>query len=129
MHRVQGKTIQAPGRLFVVAHCISGWVSNAVYTTVSRVRLLDQIVRVLSPGDIKAPLTPRALPATPSRTLIEARLKRYVVEDRQKEHPRYTGAHHKLTVDFVLDLVEKANSKCTLCGVDLLLQDYTRCHG
>lgn len=61
--------------------------------------------------------------------MIEARLQRYVVEDRQKVRPRYTGAHHKLTVDHVLDMIQKAEKRCMLCSVDLLLQGYTRCHG
>ncbi len=129
VHRVQGKTIQPPAKLFVVDHSLSGWVSNAVYTAVSRVRLMDQIVRVLPPGDVKGPLTPTALQATPSRTLIEARLKRYVIEDRQKGRPKYTGSHHKLTVDHVLGMIDAADKKCTVCGVDLLLQGYTKCHG
>ena len=129
VHRVQGKTLVPPSKLFIVDHSLSGWVSNAVYTAVSRVRLLDQIVRVLPPGDVKGPLTPTAQQATPSRALIEARLKRYVIEDRQKGRPKYTGAHHKLTVDHVLGMIQKADKKCTPCGVDLLLQGYTKCHG
>ena len=129
VHRVQGSTISPPSKLFIVDHSLSGWVSNAVYTAVSRVRLLDQIVRVLPPGDVQGPLTPTAQQATPSRTLIEARLKRYVVEDRQKGRPKYTGSHHKLTVDHVLDMIQEADKKCTLCGDELLLQGYTKCHG
>jgi len=129
VHRVQGKTIQPPGRLFVVDHSRCGWVSNAVYTAVSRVRLMDQIVRVLPPGDVKGSLVPTALQATPNRTLIEARLKRYVIEDRQKGRPGYTGAHHKLTVDHVLGMINAAGKKCTVCDDELLLQGYTKCHG
>ena len=129
VHRVQGKTLAPPSKLFIVDHSLSGWVSNAVYSAVSRVRLLDQIVPVLPPGDVKGPLTPTAQQATPSSALIEARLKRYVIEDRQKGCPKYTGAHHKLTVDHVLGMIQKADKKCTPCGVDLLLQGYTKCHG
>ena len=129
VHLVQGKTLAPPSKLFIVDHSLSGWVSNAVYTAVSRVRLLDQIVRVLPPGDVKGPLTPTAQQATPSHALIEARLKRYVIEDRQKGRPKYTGAHHKLTVDHILGMIQKADKKCTPCGVDLLLQGYTKCHG
>ena len=104
-------------RLFIVDHSLSGWVSNAVYTAVSRVRLMDQIVRVLPPGDVKGPLTPTALQATPSQALIEARLKRYVIEDRQKGRPKNTGTHHKLTVDYILDLVyikQMASARCAV---------------
>ena len=129
VHRVKGKTLAPPSKLFIVDHSLSGWVSNAVYTAVSRMRLLDQIVRVLPPGDVKGPLTPTALQSTPSRPLIEARLKRYVIEDRQKGRPKYTGSHHKRTVDHVLGMIERADKKCTPCGVDLLLQGYTKCHG
>ena len=129
VHRVLGYTISPPARLFIVDHSLSGWLSNAVYTAVSRVRLLDQIMRVLPPGDVKGPLIPTALQAAPSRALIEARLKRYVIEDRQKGRPKYTGTHHKLTVEHVLDMIQKVDKKCTLCGVDLLLQGYTKCHG
>ena len=129
VHRVQGKSLAPPSKLFIIDHSLSGWVSNAVYTAVSRVRLLDQIVRVLPPGDVKGPLTPTARQATPSRALIEARLKRYVIEDRQKGRPKYTGAHHKLTVDHVLGMIQKADKKCTACGDELLLQGYTKCHG
>ena len=129
VHRVQGKTIQHPAKLFVVDHSLSGWISNAVYTAVSRVRLMDQIVRVLPPGDVKGPLTPTVLQVTPSPKLIEARLKRYVVEDRQKGRPQYTGCHHKLTVEHVLGMIDVAKKKCVVCGTALLLQAYTKCHG
>ena len=129
VHRVQGKTIQHPAKLFVVDHSLSGWISNAVYTAVSRVRLMDQIVRVLPPGDVKGPLTPTVLQATPSPKLIEARLKRYVVEDRQKGRPQYMGRHHKLTVEHVLGMIDVAKKKCVVCGTALLLQAYTKCHG
>ena len=83
VHRVQGKTLAPPSKLFLIDHSLSGWVSNAVYTAVSRVRLMDQIMRVLPPGDVKGPLTPTAQQATPSSTLIEVRLKRYVMIDRR----------------------------------------------
>ena len=126
VHRVQGKTIQAPGLLFIIDHSLSGWVSNAVYTAVSHVRLLSQVVRVLPPGDVKGPLIPTALQATPSHALIEARLKRYGVEDKQKRRPKCTD---KLTVDYVLGMIQEAAKQCTLCGVNLLLQGYTKCLG
>ncbi|KAK3798490.1 hypothetical protein RRG08_051472 [Elysia crispata] len=70
VHRVQGKTLAPPSKLFIVDHSLSGWVFNAVYTAVSRVRLLGQIVRVLPPGGVKGPFTPTAQQATPSRALI-----------------------------------------------------------
>ena len=90
---------------------------------------MDQIVRVLPPGDAQGPVTPTYVQATPSRTLIEARLKRYVVEDRQKGRPKYTGAYHKLTVDGVLSMISAAHKKCVVCDTDLLFQGYTKCHG
>ena len=52
-----------------------------------------------------------------------------MIEDRQKGRPKYTGAHHKLTVDHVLDMIQKADKKCTACGDALLLQGYTKRHG
>ena len=107
---VKGKTIQAPRQLFIVDHSLIGWLSNVLYTVVSRIRLLDQIVRVLPPGDINGPLTPMALQATPSHTLIEVRLKHYVVEERQKKLPKYTGAHHKLTAEHVLGMIQEAKA-------------------
>ncbi|KAK3763395.1 hypothetical protein RRG08_051501 [Elysia crispata] len=55
VHRIQGKTLAPPSKIFIVDHSLSGWVSNAVYTAVSRVRRLDQIVRVLPPGTSRAP--------------------------------------------------------------------------
>ena len=84
-----------------------------MYTSVSRVRYQDQLVRVLPPGDAQDPVVPTDVQANPNRALIEARLKRYVVEDRQKKRPKYTGAHHKLTVDHVLGMIDAANKKCT----------------
>ena len=78
---------------------------------------------------VKGPLTPTVLQVTPSPKLIEARLKRYVVEDRQKGRPQYTGCHHKLTVEHVLGMIDVAKKKCVVCGTALLLQAYTKCHG
>ena len=112
VHRVQGKRLAPPSKLFLVDHSLSGRVSNA-YTAVFLDQLIDQIVHVLPQGDVKGPLTPTAQQATPSRALIEARLKRYVIEDRQKGRPMYAGSHHKLTVEHMLDMIEAADKKCT----------------
>ena len=129
VYHVQGKTIQPLSRLFVVDHSIGGWITNAVYTAISRVRLMNQIVRVLPPNDAQGPVIPTALQATPSHALIEARLKRYMVEDRQKRRSKHTGVHDKLTVEHVLDMIGSATKKCVVCGTDLLMQGYTTCHG
>ena len=42
-HRVQGKIVRHPGRLYVVDHSLSGWVSNAVYTAIMSIRLMGQV--------------------------------------------------------------------------------------
>ena len=84
-------TIQTAERLFIVDRRFGGWVSNAVYTAVSRSQFRDQIVRVLPHEDDKGPVVPTALQATPNRALIAARLKQYVVGARQKGRPKYTG--------------------------------------
>ena len=115
-------------KIFIVDHSLSGWLSNAVYTVVSRVRLMDQIIRVLPPGDVQGPVVPTALQATPCRTLLAARLKRYALEDRRKGRPKYIGVRDKLTADHVLDMLDAAGKKCVLCSTDLLLQGYPKCH-
>ena len=84
-------------------------------------------MRVLPPDNVQGLVVPSTLQATPSRALIKARLKRYVVEDKRR--PKYTGVHHKLTVEHVLDMIEEAEKKCKVCRTDLLLQGYTKCHG
>ena len=78
-------------------------------------------MRVLPPGDAPDPVVPTAFQATPNRTLIEAQLKLYVVEDRRQGRPKYTGANHKLTVEHILDMINVVDKKCVVCGVDLLL--------
>ena len=75
------------------------------------------------------PVVPTALQTIPSRALIEARLKRYVIEDRQKGCPKYTGVYHKLIVEYVLRMIEEADKKCVACGPALLLQGYSKCRG
>ena len=129
VHRVQGSTIGPPKRLFIVDHRLSGWISNAVYTAVSRVRLMNQIVRVLPLCDAPGPIAPTLIQATPNRKLIEARLKRYIIDDRQKGRPKYTGIYHKPTVEGVLGMINSANKKCTVCKTDLLFQGHTAHHG
>ena len=52
-----------------------------------------------------------------------------MIEDRQKGRPKYTGSNNKLTVEHVLDMIEKSNTRCVVCDTDLLLQGYTKCHG
>ena len=128
VHRVQGKTIQLPKRLFIVDHSLEGWITNAVYTGISRVGNAEQIVRVLPPNNAPGPLIPTKLQATPNEGLIEARIKRYAIEDRQKGRTKYIGAYHVLTVDHVLDMITKAEKKCTVCRTQLVLQGYTKSH-
>ena len=99
VHLVQGKTVGSPGRIYIVDHSLSSWVSNAIYTVILCVWLVEQVVRVLPPGDAPGPVVPMALQATSNRTLIEAWLKCYMVGDRRKGRPKYTEAYHKLTVE------------------------------
>ena len=89
---------------------------------------MGQVVRVLLPGDAPGPVVPTALQASPNRTLIKAWLKHYVVEDRRQGRPKYTGANHKLTVEHILDMINVVDKKCVVCSVNLLFQDYTKCH-
>ena len=114
-----------PDRLFIVDHSMNGWVTNAVYTAISRARLITQIIRVLPP-DVQCSLIPTELQSTPLPTLIGARLRRYAIEDRQKGRPQYTD---QLTVDYILELIKRATKKCVVCNIDLLFQDYPTCHG
>ena len=85
-------------------------------------------MRVLPPDDAQEPVIPMALQATPSRKHIEARLKRYVIEDWQRGRLKYMGAHHQLTVEYVLDIISAVEKKCILCHTALLLQGYMKCH-
>ncbi len=135
VHQVQGKTIQPQKHIYIVDHGLSGWISNTVYTAVFRALLMNQILRVLPPDDIicnnnNFVFVPTALQATPSCTLIKAYLKRYVIEDRQKGHPKYNSeVINKLTVQHVLVMIYKVDKKCVVCGTALLFQGYTKCHG
>jgi hypothetical protein len=127
VHRVQGKTIPVPSRIYIIDHSLEGWITNAVYTAVSRARLANQLVRVLPHNEAEKPLVPSDIQATPSEGLILARLKRYAIEDRQKKRPEI-HKNDKLTIPYILEQIEDAGKKCTVCGVNLLLQQYTNGH-
>ena len=49
-HGLQGRTVKAPGRLFVIEDGLTAdWCPNIVYTIVSRVEHMAQIIRVTAP--------------------------------------------------------------------------------
>lgn len=126
VHCVQGKTLSAPRRLYIVDHMLEGWVSNAVYTAVSRVRTYAQLRRVTPPQDAGGYTTPQGIQAEPSISLIEARLRRHALDDRAaKKSP---APANRLDVDRVLELIATQDGRCACCDCPLLLQGFKPRH-
>ena len=76
IHCIQGKTISPPRRLYIVDHSLSGWLSNAVYTAVSRVRTFPQLRRVEPhPGAPGEYIEPSGIQSTPCPNLIASRIR------------------------------------------------------
>ena len=127
IHSVQGKTISAPRRLYIVDHKLSGWLSNAVYTAVSRVRTYAQLRRVAPPPAFNGNyISPEGIQADPCPRLIASRLRQHLSADRKaKKVPE--GAD-RLDVEFVIDLIVKQGAQCECCGCPLLLQGFKPRH-
>ena len=103
-----------------------GWLSNAVYTAVSRVRTYAQLRRVTTPGDTDGYTTPQGIQSEPSNPLIEARLRRHALDDRAaKKSP---APADRLDVEKVLELLATQDSRCACCSCPLLLQGFKPRH-
>ena len=57
--------LRAPRCLYIVDHQLEGWLSNAVYTAVSRVRTYAQLRRVTPPSDTDGYTTPQGIQSEP----------------------------------------------------------------
>ena len=126
IHCVQGKTLSAPRRLYIVDHMLEGWLSNAVYTAVSRVRTYAQLRRVTPPQDSDGYTEPQGIQAEPSVSLIEARLRRHALDDRAaKKSP---APADRLDVDRVIEMIVKQDGRCACCDCPLLLQGFKPRH-
>ena len=131
IHCVQGKTINAPRRLYVVDHKLEGWLDNAVYTAVSRVRTFPQLRRVVPPANLLGYIQPRGVQAEPSVALIESRIRRHNLDDLSAARAGKRAAVEKaarLDADYVMDLIVRADGKCCHCGCPLLLQGFKPRH-
>ena len=126
IHCVQGKTLSAPRRLYIVDHMLEGWLSNAVYTAVSRVRTYAQLRRVTPPQDSDGYTEPQGIQAEPSVSLIEARLRRHALDDRAaKKSPALAD---RLDVEGVIEMSVKQDGRCACCDCPLLLQGFKPRH-
>jgi len=128
IHCIQGKTLSAPRRLFVIDHQLEGWLSNAVYTAVSRVRTYAQLRRVTPDvlGDALGYVIPEGIQAEPSIPLIEARLRRHAMDDRAAKKAPEPAA--RLNVENILELLAKNDGRCACCDCPLLLQGFKPRH-
>ena len=127
IHCVQGKTIDAPRRLYVVDHKLEGWLDNAVYTAVSRVRTFPQLRRVVPPASLLGYVQPRGVQAEPSVALIQSRIRRHNLDDMAAARAGKRAAVEKaarLDAEYVMDLIIRADGKCCHCGCPLLLQGF-----
>ena len=127
IHCIQGKTLSAPRRLFILDHMLDGWISNAVYTAVSRVRTYGQLRRVTPPADALGYVVPCGIQAEPSITLIEARLRRHVADDKAAKKACTVPAA-RLEVYDILELLAKNGGRCACCDCPLLLQGFKPRH-
>ena len=81
IHRIQGQTVEPPKCCFIVDHSLEGWINNAVYTACSRVRYMNQMIRVKPPDGVLEYIEPTELQATPCPQIIEAKLRRHRLDD------------------------------------------------
>jgi len=115
---------------------LEGWINNAVYTGCSRVRYINQLIRVSPPNDILEYIEPTELQATLCPQIIEAKLRRYKLNDRkQNRHfPRPLMENNKempvpsITVEDVMVMAIRQNKCCKVCLVPLLFQGYPNRH-
>jgi hypothetical protein len=131
IHCVQGKTLDAPRRLYIVDHKLEGWLNNAVYTAVSRVRTFPQLRRVVAPTNLLGYIQPHGVQAEPSVTLIESRIRRHNLDDIQAARAGKRAKVEKvarLDAEHVMDLIIRGNGHCCHCGCPLLLQGFKPRH-
>ena len=128
IHCVQGKTINAPRRLYIVDHKLAGWLSNAVYTAVSRVRTFAQLRRVIPPASAQDYVMPAegTLQADPCPVLIANRLRQHLSSDRQAK--KVPEPADRLDVEFVIGMIVRQDGRCACCDCPLLLQGFTPRH-
>ena len=127
IHCVQGKTVDAPRRLYIVDHSLSGWLSNAVYTAVSRVRTFAQLRRVqpLFGGESEH-ILPVGIQTEPCPNLIASRLRQHLSADRKAK--RVPALADRLDVEGVIELIVKQDGRCACCDCPLLLQGFKPRH-
>ncbi|GBC45084.2 hypothetical protein GLOIN_2v1477001 [Rhizophagus irregularis DAOM 181602=DAOM 197198] len=121
IHRIQGQTVEPPKRCFIVDHSLEGWINNAVYTACSRVRYMNQMIRVKPPDGVLEYIEPTELQATPCPQIIEAKLRRHRLDDRKKKRhfPRPLMIAEDWEVDDKTDLIEDT----TVCENPLYLAE------
>ena len=127
IHCIQGKTISPPRRLYIVDHSLSGWLSNAVYTAVSRVRTFPQLRRVAPhPGAPGEHIEPSGIQSTPCPNLIASRIRQHMATDRTaKKIPEQAD---RIDVEFIMGLIIRQDAQCACCACPLLLQGFKPRH-
>jgi hypothetical protein len=123
IHCMQGQTVAAPNKLFIVDQSLAGWLNNAVYTAVSRVQSMDQLVSVIVPVAATSQSVAakgQAVCHTPSRDHITKRIQTHRVEDKKKG--RLCEAY--VTAERVIELAQQQCGRCAVCQVQLLFQAY-----
>jgi hypothetical protein len=131
IHCVQGKTLDAPRRLYIMDHKLEGWLNNAVYTAVSRVRTFPQLRRVVPPANLLGYIQPRGVQAEPSVSLIESRIRRHNLDDIQAARAGKRAKVEKvarLDAEHIMDLIIRGGGQCCHCGCPLLLQGFKPRH-
>ncbi|RHZ88628.1 hypothetical protein Glove_21g17 [Diversispora epigaea] len=119
VHRIQRQTIEASERCFIVDYNLRGWINNTVYTACSRVRYMNQLICVASPNDILKYIEPTVLQATPCSQIIEAKLRRYKLDDRKKN--RYFPRPLMIVEDWEVDNKSNLIEDSTVCEKLLFL--------
>ena len=125
IHCVQGKTIAPPRKLYIIDHMLSGWLSNAVYTAISRVRTFAQLRRV-QPVQSGEYVTPLGIQADPCSNLIASRIRQHMSADRKAgKIPEHAD---RIDVEYVIGLFVKQDARCACCACPMLLQGFKPRH-
>ncbi|CAG8608058.1 5380_t:CDS:2, partial [Diversispora eburnea] len=121
VHRIQGQTIEAPECCFIVDHSLRGWINNAVYTACSHVRYMNQLIRVAPPNDILEYIELTELQVTSCPQIIEAKLRRYKLDDRKKN--RHFSRPLMIVEDWEIDNKSDLMEDSTVCEKSLFLAE------
>ena len=115
VHSSQGLTIKDPQKVWIIDDYLQ-W-SNLTYLTVSRVKYMHQLERVVCPleeGSEVKQLTEQQF-AQQTRKVIQKKLVAYERQDQAKKLQGFN-----LKVDHILQLKEAQNNHCAACNIKML---------